>query len=116
MFKNEVWNVKARAIISLFLLFPVGIYMLWKHDFFNLITRVVVSSAFPLFIIIMILTAPSGACDCQRYLVELRDNIQSGNSYSSYSLQDWINCERTYGDKFTWADQCSNSGGKPARL
>ena len=116
MFKNEVWNVKSRAIISLFFLFPVGIYMFWKHDLFNFITRVVVSSAFPLIIIIIILTAPSGACACQRYLVEMRDNIQSGSSYYSYSLQDMINCERTYGNRSTWADQCSNSGGKPARF
>tara|TARA_A100001388_G_scaffold271346_1_gene250029 strand:+ start:5151 stop:5615 length:465 start_codon:yes stop_codon:yes gene_type:complete len=115
MFKNEVWSVKARAIICLFLLFPVGIYMLWKHDIFNIVIRVVVTSFYPLYFVFLYLNASNEVCTCQRYFVEMQNNLQTGGS-NSFSLQDLTDCQMRFGKGTTWANQCSSLGGKPARF
>ena len=56
MFKNKVWNAETRAIIMCFLLFPIGIYLIWKQNLFSKAIRISLTSIIPLLFIINLFT------------------------------------------------------------
>ena len=94
LFKNEVGSIKFRTIFSLVLFFPMGLVVMWQNNVFTKITRIILTTAFPL-ILVGVITAtiiPPSECSCIR-LQERATKM----GYTDALAERLLKCDELYG-------------------
>ena len=94
MLKNEVGSIKFRTIVSLVLFLPMGLIIMWKNSVFTKITRIIVTSAAPLLLIIAAVNSfiPPSECSC----IKTKERVMK-RGYTDAEAYKLIECGKLYG-------------------
>ena len=94
LFKNEVGSIKFRTILSLIILYPMGVAVMWQHSVITKITRIILTSLIPLIIIFVFISEsiPPSECSC----INTRDYVKK-NGYTDAAANKLIKCDELYG-------------------